>query len=436
MIGIIGLIVAIAILAFFAYKGVGALPLTLLAGFVVILTNRMDLWTSYSDYYLSGYVGFFKSYFLIFASSALYAKVMEDSGAAISIGYKFVDWFGKKNAVLVIFVATAVLTYGGISLFVVIFAVLPIIMVLFKEADIPRRLAAGCLGAGAATFTMTTLPATPQLTNVIPTKFLGTPLTAAPVLSIIAAILQFILLYYYLKWEEKRLRAAGEHFSYIEGQDVSQYQVDRSQLPSAILSFIPLVLLIVMIVTMKKIIPNATTLVVVAMCTATALAIAMNWPRLKDKLSTINKGLASAIPAIASPCAVVAFGSLVQQSPSFTKIVEWITNFHMNPYLTGTAATAIISGITGSSSGGLQITLQTFSQQFIDSGANLEILHRLIAIAAGSLDSLPHSSGIFLTMAILGLTHKSGYRFFFFATVLIPLITFSIFTTGVIAFGL
>ena len=436
MIGIIGLIVAIAILAFFAYKGVGALPLTLLAGFVVILTNGMDLWTSYSDYYLSGYVGFFKSYFLIFASSALYAKVMEDSGAAISIGYKFVDWFGKKNAVLVVFLATAILTYGGISLFVVIFAVLPIIMVLFKEADIPRRLAAGCLGAGAATFTMTTLPATPQLTNVIPTKFLGTPLTAAPVLSIIAAILQFILLYYYLKWEEKRLRAAGEHFSYIEGQDISQYQVDRSELPSAILSFIPLVLLIVMIITMKNIIPNATTLVVVAMCAATALAIVMNWPRLKDKLSTINKGLASAIPAIASPCAVVAFGALVQQSPSFTKVVEWITSFHMNPYLTGTAATAIISGITGSSSGGLQITLQTFSQQFIDSGVNLEILHRLIAIAAGSLDSLPHSTGIFLTMAILGLTHKNSYRFFFFATVLIPLITFSIFTAGVIAFGL
>jgi len=436
MLGIIGLVVAIVILGYFAFKGVGALPLTFLAGLVVILTNGMDLWTSFSDYYLSGYVGFFKSYFLIFAASAFYAKVMEDSGAAIAIGYKFVDWFGKNNAILVVILATAALTYGGVSLFVVIFAVLPIIMVTFKEADIPRRLAAGVMAAGGATITMTTLPATPQLTNVIPAKFLGTPLTAAPVLSILAAIFQFVLIYYYLKWEEKRLKAAGEHFSYIEGQDVSKYQVDRSQLPSAVLSFLPLIVLVVMIITMKKVIPNATTLVVAAMCVATALAIALNWTRLTNKLATINNGLASAIPAIASPCAIVAFGTLVQKSPSFAKVVEWINGFNMDPYITGTAATAIISGITGSSSGGLQITLQTFAEQFINSGVNLEILHRLIAIAAGSLDSLPHSTGIFLLLAILGLTHKESYKFFFVVTVLVPLVTFAIFTTGVIALGL
>ncbi|MTI56579.1 GntP family permease [Geosporobacter ferrireducens] len=436
MIGILGLLIAIAVLAYFAYKGVGALPLTLLAGLIVILTNGMNLWTAYSDYYLAGYVGFFKNYFLIFAASALYAKIMEDSGAAIAIGYQFIDWFGKKNAVLVVFLATAALTYGGISLFVVVFAVLPIIMVLFKEGDIPRKLAAGCMGAGAATITMTTLPASPQLTNVIPAKFLGTPLTAAPVLSIIIAIAQFVLLYGYLKWEEKRLRAAGEHFTYIEGQDSSKYEVDRRQLPSASLSFVPLIVLVGMIITMKKIIPNATALVVLSMSVATGLAVILNWSRLKDKMTTINQGLASAVPAIASPCAVVAFGTLVQNSASFGRVVEWINGFQMNPYITGTAATAIISGITGSSSGGLQITLQTFSEQFIQSGANLEILHRLIAIAAGSLDSLPHSAGIFLMLAILGLNHKNSYKYFFVTTVLIPLVTFVIFTTGVIVLGL
>ncbi|MBS7525219.1 GntP family permease [Fusibacter paucivorans] len=436
MIGIIGLIFAILILSILAYKGVSALPLTLLAGLVVILTNRMDIWTSYSEYYLSGYVGFFKGYFLIFASSSLYAKVMEDSGAAVAIGYKFVDWFGKQRAVLVVFLSTAVLTYGGVSLFVVIFAVLPIIMVLFKEGDVPRRLAAGCLGAGAATFTMTTLPGSPQLTNVIPSRFLGTPLTAAPVFSIIAAIFQFVLLYAYLRWEEKRLREAGEHFSYIEGQDVKQYEIDRDQLPSAFASFLPLVVLIVLIIALKGVIDNATMLVVAAMCVATVLATVLHWSRLKDKMKTINVGLSSAVPAIASPCAVVGFGTLVQNSSSFVDIVAWINSFNMNPYVSGTLATAIISGITGSSSGGLQIALQTFGEQFMQSGANLQILHRLIAIAAGSLDSLPHSSGVFLMLAILGLNHKSSYRFFGITTVVIPLITFVIFTAGIIVLGI
>ena len=193
MIGILGLIIAILVLGILAYKGVGALPLTLLAGAIVIITNQMNIWESYSEFYMNGYIGFFKSYFLIFAASSFYAKIMEDSGSAVSIGYKFIDWFGKKNAMLIVLLATSVLTYGGISLFVVVFAVSPIIMLLFKEADIPRRLAMGPLLAGSAAYTMTVLPGTPQLTNVVPTSYLGTTLTAAPVFSIIIAIIMFTM---------------------------------------------------------------------------------------------------------------------------------------------------------------------------------------------------------------------------------------------------
>ncbi|QGU94798.1 GntP family permease [Clostridium bovifaecis] len=434
--GTIGLILGIAVLIYFAYKGVGALPLTLLAGAVVILTNQMDIWKSYSEFYLTGYVNFFKSYFLIFASSALYAKFMEDSGAAVAIGYKFIDWFGKKRAVLVVFLATAALTYGGISLFVVVFAIAPIIMLLFKEADIPRRLSLGALAAGSATFTMTSLPGTPQLTNVVPTKFLGTSLTAAPILSIIASVMLFIICYAYLRWEEKRLAAAGEHFSFPDGTDASMYEIDRSQLPSATTSFIPLVVIIGMIIGLKKVIVNSSALVVLAMVTASTLALILNWSRIKNKKDTVNKGLGGAIGAIASPCAVVAFGTLVQNAPAFKDIVQFVLSFDMNPYVTGTLSTAIISGITGSSSGGLTITLQTLSEQFVGSGANMSIMHRLIAIAAGSLDSLPHSSGLFLMISYLGLTHKDSYRFAGVTTVIVPTIVCIVCTIGVIMMGL
>lgn len=434
MIGILGLIVAIFILGFLAYKGVGALPITLLAGLVVILTNQMDIWQSYSEFYMGGYVGFFKAYFLIFASSALYAKIMEDTGAAVSIGYKFIDWFGKKRAMLVVLLATSALTYGGISLFVVIFAITPIIMLLFKEADIPRRLAIGPVVAGAATYTMTVLPGTPQLTNVVPTAYLGTTLTAAPVFSIIIAIVMFVLVYAYLVWEEKRLRALGEHFTYIEGMDPKMYEVDRSQLPSAGKSFIPLIAILVIIISLRNVM-NPSASVVLAMVVATAIAMALNWDRIKDKKDTINKGLGQAIGAIAGPCAVVAFGGLVQNSPAFQDIVLWINGFNMNTYITAIAATGIISGITGSSSGGVRITMETFSEQFLKSGANMEYLHRLTSIAAGSLDTLPHSSGLFLMFSWLGLTHKDGYRFVFVTSVLMPLIVVIVATVAIIAIG-
>ncbi len=435
MIGIMGLLVAIAILAVLAYKGVGALPLTITAGLVVIITNKMGLWESFSEYYMNGYIGFFKSYFLIFASSALYAKIMEDTGAAVSIGYKFIDWFGKGRAMLVVLLATSALTYGGISLFVVVFAVSPIIMVLFKEADIPRRLAMGPLLAGSAAYTMTVLPGSPQLTNVVPASYLGTTLTAAPVFSIIVGILMFVVEYAYLKWEEKRLKAAGEHFTYIEGTDPTMYQIERSQLPSATKSFIPLIVVVVTIISLRNAMPSSAS-VVLAMVVASVIALIFNWDRIEDKKEMINKGLGGAIGAIAGPCAVVAFGGLVQNSPAFQDVVAWITGFNMNPYITGVSATAIISGITGSSSGGVRITMETFSQLFLSSGANMEYMHRLTSIAAGTLDSLPHSSALFLMFGWLGLNHKQGYRFVFVTTVLIPLVFIIACTAVVIALGL
>lgn len=421
MIGILGLIIAIVVLAVLAYKGVGALPLTLLAGLVVIVTNQMNLWESYSEFYMNGFIGFFKSYFLIFAASSLYAKIMEDSGSAVAIGYKFIDWFGKDKAMLIVLLATSVLTYGGISLFVVVFAVSPIIMLLFKESDIPRRLAMGPLLAGSAAYTMTVLPGSPQLTNVVPTTYLGTTLTAAPVFSIIVAIIMFAMEYAYLKWEEKRLRGLGEHFSYIEGTDPKMYEIDRSELPSALKSFIPLLIIIGMIIGLRNVMPSSAS-IVLAMSVATAVALIFNWDRIKNKKETINSGLGQAIGAIAGPCAVVAFGGLVQNSPAFQDIIAWINSFDMNPYITGVSATAIIAGITGSSSGGVRITMETFANQFLNSGANVNYLHRLTSIAAGSLDTLPHSSGLFLMFSWLGLNHKEGYRFVFVTTVLIPLI--------------
>jgi len=436
MLGIIGLMLGTVVLIIGAYKGLGVLPLSLLAGAVVVVTNGMDLWTSFSQVYITGYVGFFTNFFLIFASSALYAKIMEESGSAIAIGYKFIDWFGAKRAVLVVLVSSAALTYGGVSLFVVVFAIAPIIMVLFNAADIPRRLAMGPLLAGSATFTMTLLPGTPQLTNVVPTNFLGTSLTAAPVLGIVGATLMFTGQYLYLSWEERRLRAAGEHFTFIEGADISVYQVERDQLPSAIKAFAPMIIVVGMIMSLRTVFTESAQLIVTSMIVASTVAIIFNWERLKDKKALFNTSAAGAVTAISAPCAIVGFGAIVQHSPSFQMITDWVLNLDMNIYVMAAVATAVISGITGSSSGGLLITLGTLSEQYIASGADLEIIHRLSAVFAGTLDTLPHSSALFLMFAYLGLTHKDGYRFVFLGSVVIPTMVSLLLLAGVVVLGL
>ena len=249
MIGIIGLLAAIAIMIIGAYKGLAALPLSLLAALVVILSNGMPVWESYASYYMGGYAGTYSSYLLIFIFSALYAKFMDSFGCATAVGYKLIDWFGKKNVILVSVLITSVLTYGGVSLFVCIFVVGPIMFLLFKEANLPRHLTVACLVIGSSTYTMTSLPGTPALTNIIPTQFLGTKMTAAPILGILCSIAMFVMCMVYARLQEKKAIAAGEGWTYPAHMNTGAYEIaDRSTLPAAWKSFLPMIVLILFII--------------------------------------------------------------------------------------------------------------------------------------------------------------------------------------------
>jgi H+/gluconate symporter-like permease len=324
----------------------------------------------------------------------------------------------------------SVLTYGGVSLFVVIFATMPILFLLFREAGLPRHAIFAPMAAGSSAYTMTTLPGTPALTNVIPSQYLGTPMTAAPVFSVLIAVVFFGLCYWYCLIAEKQCRSKHEEWTYPVGYDPSNLEIDRSKLPSVTVAFAPIILLIVFIVGssfLKDYLPyanDAALLTTLGMILASLLCIVLNLKRLnlKSTKDICGKGSLNGISAMIGLSSVVAFGGVVASSPAFQKIVAWVLGINMSPYFKGIFATAVISGITGSSSGGLRITLQSMGEYFIGSGADLSVLHRLMALAAGSLDTLPHASGIFLFMAVMGLTHKEGYKHIFWTTVVIPAI--------------
>lgn len=420
---IIGLILAVLVLGVGAYKGLGALTSTLLASLVVILTSGMNIWEGFSGFYMQGYTGAYASFFLMFCCSSLYANFMNVSGSATAIAYQFIDWFGKKKVLLVCFIITLVLTYGGVSLFVVVYAIAPIMFTLFKEANLPRHLTMAIIIAGSASLSMTALPGTPALTNVMPTEFLGTTLMAAPVFGIIASIALFVMVVIYLNHCEKKARANNEYWTYPEGVDPSQYEVkDRSLLPASVKAFMPMVVLLAIIVVGSRFGINSTMLATGAMLAGTATIFILNLDKFKgkDMKKVIASGLEGGIGGIGGYAGVVAFGAVVSNSEAFASIVEWVLSLQMNPYAQGAFATMVVSAVTGSSSGGLRIMFTAFSEGFLASGANLELLHRLVSISAGALDTLPHSPGLFLMFAVLGLNHKEAYKHVFWTTVFIP----------------
>lgn len=454
-IAIAGMILAVGVLIVGAYKGIGALPITLLAALIVVITNRIDIWNGIAGTYIDGYIGVYKNFFLMFCCSSLYAKLMDLSGSATAIGYQFIDWFGKKNVMLVSTLVISVLTYGGVSLFVVVYAVAPIMFLLFKEADLPRHLTMACLITGSASYTMTALPGTPALTNAIPTTFLGTTLTAAPGMGIIATLLMFGLAMVYMKWAEKKARANNEHWTYPDKVDPKLYEVkDRSTLPNIYKAFAPLVTLILIIIIGSQLKITTSSLVdgvevtktaarysgvqlaVVGMVVSAAMSYLLNIKAFKnqDMKEVVTKGFEGGIDGIGGLAGVSAFGAVVASSAAYQSIVQTIGTMNMNPYLLGVVATMLISAITGSSSGGLRIMYTSLKDTFISSGANLPTLHRLTAISADALDTLPHSPGLFVMLEVLGLNHKNAYRHVFWCSTLIPLAVTGLLTLYAVLF--
>ncbi len=437
IISVIGLILAVIVLVIGAYKGLGALPLTLLASLVVIFSNKIPIWEGIAKHYMNGYTNAYLNYFLLFCSSALYAKLMDLSGCATSIGYQFIDWFGKKRVLLVSTLIISVLTYGGVSLFVVVYAVAPIMFLLFKEANLPRHLTMACLITGSATYTMTSLPGTTALTNVIPTQYLGTTLTAAPIFGIIATIAMFLMSITYMGYAEKKARIKGEVWTYPDNIDPLLYEIkDRSMLPSITISFIPLISLLLIIIIGSRFAINSTMLAVIAMLVGAFLTYVLNLNKFKEKnlKQILTTGLEGGITSIGGLAGVVGFGTVVSNSLAFKHVVNWVLGLQLNPYIQAIVATMVVCGVTGSSSGGLKIMYDSLGKTFISTSVNLPILHRLSSISASALDTLPHSPGLFLMFSVLGLNHKTAYKHVFVCSILIPSIVTIVSTIIIILF--
>ena len=421
MLGVIGVLASIALVIFLAFRGWSIIPASLLCSLVVILTNRAEIWPSISGSYADGFTYFIGAFFLIFFFGSLFGKAMGDGGSANSISYKLLSVFGAKRALLVIVLATATLTYGGVSVFVVVFTIYPIAAVLFKEADLPKRLIVGAIALGAGTFSMTALPGTPAIQNLIPAQVIGTPATAAPVLGIVASIIMFSLGFWYLSWQSNIAKRNEEHFIPGPNDDMSKMSlVDPSLLPDWKLAFLPLVCVIGLIVILKNL--NPIYAVTIALAAGTSLTYILFWKRIENPLKTLNDGVSQSVVALLNTAAIVGFGFVVKGVVAFKSFVDFAFGLPFPPLVSAACAVNIMAGITGSASGGLTIFMKTMGPKYMEMGLAPDVLHRICSVASGGLDSLPHSGAVITLLMVMGVTHKEGYRDLGVVTVAFPIV--------------
>lgn len=424
MISMVGLIGGLILLTVLVMRGMNLLVVAPLSAVVVAVLNGLPLFpqlaaegeADFVSSYMDGFSGFITSWYLMFLAGAIFGKVMEDSGAADSVSNWIISKIGMKNAVLAVILACAVLTYGGVSLFVVAFAVYPMAVSLFKEANLPRRFIPGALAFGSTTFTMTSA-GSPEIQNWIPIPYLGTDPYAGWEVSIIIAVFMFVLGYWWLMKIIKRAVKNGEHF--IE-RETDNKEI-RESLPNPIVSIIPLLsVLIVSFIFHDSLSQSALILALLSGILTTWL---FNRKYFRDFWKAVGEGTTGALIAIGNTAAVVGFGGVAKVTPAFATAVDFMTSIPGDPLIGGAVAVIVIAGLTGSSSGGQTIALPILGPHYLDMGVNAEALHRTVSLSSGTLDSLPHGGYTVTTIrAIAGETHKSAYPTFFCLVVLVPLI--------------
>lgn len=439
----IGLLAGLALLIFMALRGINILFASLLCGLVVALTNGLPIHEAFSQHYASGPLGTFSfagRFFLLFIAGAVFGRVMGESKAATSIALALVNRLGAERALWITVLACAALTYGGVVVFVVIFAMYPLGLSLLKQADIPKRLFCAALALGAGTFTLTALPGTPSIQNVIPSVALGTDLFAAPLLGLVGGAIMFVLGMIYLEKQRAIAKANGEGFEPGPNDKVENI-VASDDMPSWQMAIIPLavVLATILLPRLTQSLGLAPKSGMLADLIIFASKQPVFWPsfalflgsvlayflfsNLRGRALTVfGEGTNDAVMPLLNTAAVIGFGGIVVQTVGFQDFSSLMLNSGLPPKISAFASISVVSAITGSASGGLQIFMATMAQSYIEMGIPLEELHRIVAMASGGFDSLPHCGAVIAMLTITQLTHKQAYKDVAVITVAIPVL--------------
>ncbi len=452
MIGVIGIIISLGLLIFLAYKGwsviiIAPLLALLAASFAIFQGGEFHLLATYTEVFMVSLAGYVKSYFPIFLLGALFGKLMDDSGSANTIAYYISKKVGKGKEIWAVVLACAVITYGGVSLFVAVFAIYPIGAAIFREAGIPKRLLPAAIALGAFTFTMTALPGTPQIQNAIPMQFFGTDAFAAPILGVVAACIMLFGGMFWLTTRAKKAAANGEGYGEHPNENIKP--MDTTNMPSIGVSITPIIVVIVVNYICSKFVfsrYNGAYLetayntklsavqgnwsLIIALVAGVLLAILMNHKRIQNVAECLKSGVQGSFLAIMNTASEVGYGNVIKTLAGFTIVAGAMLGVSDNPLITEAIASSVLAGITGSASGGLSIALATFSEQFITQaaayGISPEVLHRVASVACGGLDTLPHNGAVITLLGITGMTHKESYINIGMCTVVIPLIAVAV----------
>mgnify|MGYP001473525297 FL=1 len=454
--GLLGIILGLAVLVGLSFRSWSVLVLAPLAAMIAAFAAGDPLLAHWTQTFMGAAAGFVAQFFPLFLLGAIFGKLMDDSGSVNTIARFMTEKLGAKRAILAVVLAGAIVTYGGVSLFVALFVIVPMAQGLFRTANIPNRLTPAAVALGTMTFTMSAMPGTPAVQNAIPMPFFGTTPFAAPGLGIIASFIMFGFGLWWLMRAERKARLAGE--GYGEGDSMVESACDNPVVrerattssafdpaeikrghhspeePGVMVAALPLIIVVLVNLTMSMlVIPRLDTSflaepqwggitiasvsgiwsVIVALIVAILVLVALNRQRLSELRASVDAGANASVLPIISVASLVGFGAVVAALPAFAAVAEWVLSIGGSPLVSLAVSTNVLSALTGSASGGMTIALEALGPIYLQiaavQGIDPALLHRIAVIGAGTLDSLPHNGAVITLLAVCGSTHRKSY---------------------------
>lgn len=419
MLGLIGLIGGLVLLVILTIRGINLFIAAPLCALLVALSSGIPVFigdTNFVETYMDGFSGFIAAWFFMFLLGSLFGKFMEDTGAADAVAKWIIDRLGRQHAVVAVILACAILTYGGVSVFVVAFSVYPMALSLFKDADLPRRFIPAALAFGSVTFTMTSA-GSPEIQNWIPIKYLGTSPFAAWEVSLIVAVFMASFGFWWMRRMIGKAVANGERFETRESDPEPRHRT----LPHPVTGIVPLLVVLSLSFLLHE--KLAQLALIVALGGGVLTLMLINLRYFHNMQVAISQGTTGALVAIGNTAAVVGFGTIAKSTDAFQGAVEVMTQLPGNELIGAAVAVSVIAGLTGSASGGQAIALPLVAPHYLDQGVDPDQLHRIVSISSGALDSLPHNGYVVTTIrAICHETHQNAYWAVGALTVVVPLI--------------
>ncbi len=435
---IAGVVVSLFGLMYFAYRGVNVLVLApLMALFACLFHADSPLLASYTQVFMSALGRYLLQYFPIFLLGAIFGKLMSDSGAAAVIGRFVALRLGAERSVLAVILACALLTYGGVSLFVVAFCIFPVAVSLFREGGVPKRLIPGAIALGSFTFTMTALPGTPAIQNAIPMPFFGTTAFAAPGLGLVGAAVMFLFGWLWLERRARQAKDRGEGYGEPQRDEDGERSPDTPtpSLGAFVKAVTPLTIVIVLNLVLSKwtfpamdmsyltdarfggVSPESVLglwALIASIFAATLLHLIIYRRQLADWVQSVNRGTMGSLLPIFNTASEVGYGATIASLTSFVVIKDSVLSLARDyPLVSEAVSINILAGITGSASGGLSIALDSLAESYLQlanqAGISPELLHRVASMASGGFDTLPHNGAVITLLTICGLTHRTSY---------------------------